>query len=248
MKCVNVFFAAVWTIGWLATASQVGLAQHHHEGAVTHRRGLHWVDPHGVRVVDHHDAYRYVVPSVGHHGTFYNHENIHYYTPPVNHVVVQQPQQFVQNVLPASQPLVALQFGGFQHHQQLAERLEGLANQFCLDLHYNYQHNPKYAEVYRESYKLLQAAKYLHGKEHQGDHVAIQRSGNSIDELFHHVQEETRGWRGSNQRQVGQLGLAAKSEELEALIHHLMFDIGVKPAHDGGAAAEPREEAPTPQP
>lgn len=246
---------ATLTIGGLLTPLQVGFAQHHHGGVATHRSGFQLFNPHGVRVVDHHDDYRYVIPPSGHHGAFYTYHDVHYYTPPVTRVVVQQPQfvpqqpqQFVQNVVPATPPQpVQLKFGGFQLHQQLAERLESMANQFCLDLHYNYQHNPRYAEAYREAYKLLQAAKYIHGREHQGDHAMIQRSGNSIDELFHHVQGEVRGWRSGNQRQVGQLSFVAKTEELEALIHHLMFDIGVKPAHDDDEAAPPpREEAPPP--
>lgn len=248
--------ATALAVGVLTVAAKESVAQHHHDlGVVTHRTGFHLFNPHGVRVADYHDDYRYVVPSSGHHGAFYTYQDVHYYTPPVAHVVVQQPQfvpqqpqQFVQNVVPAVPPQpVQLRFGGFQLHQQLAERLEGLANQFCLDLHYNYQHNPGYTEVYREAYRLLQVAKYVHGRDHQGDHATIQRSGNSIDELFHHVQGEIRGWRSGNQRQVGRLSLAAKTEELEAVIHHLMFDIGVKPVHDDGPALAPREEAPPPQ-
>lgn len=255
MRHLRFGLAATLAVGWLSAVAQVGLAQHHHHGGVaTHRSGFHLVNPHGAHVTDHHDHYRYVIPSHGHHGTFYNHADVHYYTPPVvvqqPQFIPQQPQQFVQNVVPVAPPQrpVALKFGGFQHHEQLAERLETMANQFCLDLHYNYQHNPGYAETYREAYKLLQAAQYVHGKDHEGDHAAIQRSGNSIDELFHHVQGEVRGWRSGNRRQVGQLNLAAKTEELEALIHHMMFDIGVKPAHDDDEAAPPpREEAPPPQ-
>lgn len=256
MKRLRLCLTTTLAVGWLVAAAQEGVAQHHHDlGIATHRSGFHLFNPYGVRVVDHHDEYRYVIPSSGHHGTFYTHEDVHYYTPPVTRVVVQQPQfvpqqpqQFVQNVVPPPQPQpVQLKFGGFQLHEQLAERLESMANQYCLDLHYNYQHNPGYPETYREAYKLLQAAKYIHGRDHQGDHAMIQRSVNSIDELFHHVQGEVRGWRSGNQRQVNQLSLAAKTEELEALIHHLMFDIGVKPAHDDGPAPAPREEAPPPQ-
>ncbi|MDP1796987.1 MAG: hypothetical protein Q8K78_05880 [Planctomycetaceae bacterium] len=146
-----------------------------------------------------------------------------------------------------------VKFGGFQKHEELAERLEMLANQLCLDLHANYQDNPEFDEVYGTAYKLLQAAKYVHGKEHAGDKAAIQRSVNSIDEAFHHVQRDIRDWRSANRRQVGQMNLAAKTEEFEAVLHHLMFEIGVKPSHDepGDEAsipdpAAPREEAPPP--
>lgn len=228
----------------LAAAEPASAQVHIDLGVSRHRQGFNLVSPHGTRVVDHHDTYRYVVPPAHHsQGTFYTHEDRHYYTaaPPAPPVVV------VQQVPPPAPPRpVAMEFGSFRHYEDLATRLEALMNQFCLDLHYNYQHNPGYAEAYREAYKLLQAAKYLHGKDHQGDHATLQRSGSGVDELFHHVQEEVRGWRSGNQRQVGQFSLAAKTEELEALIHHLLFDIGVKPAHDDEAAPAPLEEAPPP--
>lgn len=57
-------------------------------------------------------------------------------------------------------------------------------------------------------------------------------------------------------RRVGQLGLEAKTEELQALIHHMMYDQGVKPNHDQEERGNPdatdgpaaREEAPPPRP
>ena len=170
-------------------------------------------------------------------------------------VVVRQPYVVPQpNILPQPQPVVvqkpvALEFGSFQHYDQLAERLDTLANQFCLDLHYNYQQNPGFQEAYRESYQLLQAARQMHASEHRGDREAIRRSGTSIDNLFHHVQGEVKNWSGAQRRQIGQFALPAKIEEMEALIHHLMFDIGVKPEHDGAEAAPPpSEQAPPPVP
>ena len=50
-------------------------------------------------------------------------------------------------------------------------------------------------------------------------------------------------------RRVGVYGLMAKVEELEAMIHHLLFDVGVKPDHNRDEAAPPprKEVAPPPR-
>lgn len=236
----SLIVAATLVVGWLATATQVGFAgddQHRHRGVAKHRAGIQLYSPLGVRVTEHQDHYRYVVPSRGRYGAYYTHENARYYTPPGGRVVGQQPQA-------APRP-VAVKFGGYQHHEELAERLETLANQICLDLHHNHQENPEFDDVYGHAYKLLQAAKYIHGKEHAGDKAAIQRSVGSIDEMFHHMQRDIADWRSANRRQVGELNLVAKTEEFEAVLHHLMYEIGVKPAHDDQheEAASPRDQA-----
>ncbi len=244
MRAINLCLATTLAVGWLATVTQVGLAQHY-RGVPRYRVGIQLFSPLGVRVTEHQDNYRYVVPSGGRYGAFYAHDDAYYYTPPL----VRAPGQ----PLPQAPRPMAVKFGSFSHHEELAERLEALANQFCLDLYHNYQQNPNFDEVYDEAYKLLQAAKYVHSKDNQGDHAAIQRSVNSIDELFHHIQGDIRGWASANRRQVGPLNLAAKTEEFEAVLHHLMYDIGVKPTHDGhdeddDHASPRREEAPAPRP
>ena len=217
---------------------------HHHDdhGVSVHRKGFRLLDPHGHAVSGQHEHYRFVVPSVQRHGTYYTHEDKHYFTPPVR--VASNGGRPV-NVSPP----VVMEFGASKHHEQLSERIETLANELCLDLHYNYRHNDHYRETYTEAYELLQAAKFVHAKEHQGDHEAIRRSATSIDNLFHHVQGHLGEWTSAERRPIGRLPLPAKLEELEALIHHMMYDLGVKPDHDteGEAAPPPdREEAPPP--
>jgi hypothetical protein len=210
------------------------LAQHHHhhEGVATHRQGFRLFNPHGHVVNEHHDQYRYVAPPTAHHGAFYTHEDVHYYTPPVSRVVVGPV------AAPPPRP-VPMEFGSFKHFEVLAERLDSLTNQLCVDLHHNYQHNRNYDETYREAYQVMQAAKFIHGSEHAGDREAIGRSATSLDNLFHHVQGELANWSSANVRRVGQYSLAAKLEEMEALIHHLMYDVGVKPDHDQPGIAPP---------
>ncbi len=230
------FVVCVFAAGVLWLNAAVGFAQHHdRHGVATHRPSisLNLFSPHGQPVTrEHHNDYRYVVPATPHHGSFYNYEDRHYYAPPAPVVVIGQPPP------PPPRP-APIEFGAFKHYESLADRLETLMNQFCLDLHYNYPHNRNYAETYREAYQLLQAAKYVHGSEHRGDRDAIRKSGASIDNLFHHMQGVVRDWTRVETRPVGSYSLLAKTEELQALIHHLMYDIGVKPDHDRDEQAPP---------
>ena len=235
--------AAAIGLAWAAPAS----AQIHIDlGVARHRQGFSLVSPQGHRVVEQHNDYRYVVPPAHNsHGTYYTYQDTHYYTPPAPPVVVVQ--QVPQPVV--IQRPVEFAFGAFRHYDELGTRLELLMNQFCLDLHYNYQHNDGFHAVYREAYQLLQAAKYVHGSEHRGDRDALRRSADSMDNLIHHLGSEMRGWTRDERRVVGQFSLAAKREEIEALIHHLMFDVGLKPDHDRDEPAPPPkgEVAPPPR-
>lgn len=231
----------------LAVVSPAAAQIHIDLGVSRHRQGFNLVSPHGSRVVDHHDHYRYVVPPSHHsQGTYYTYEDRHYYTPAAPQVVVVQ--RVPQPAPPPPRP-VEVEFGSFRHFEELATRLESLTNQFCLDLHHNYHHNDRFNAVYREAYQVLQAAKYMHGSAHRGDRNGLRRSAESMDELIHHLGSEMRGWTRDDHRLVGPLSLAAKREEIEALIHHLMFDVGIKPDHDRDEQAPPPrgEVAPPPR-
>jgi len=182
----------------------------------------------------HHDVIHqnstYIVPHnahANHHGTYHAHNNSYYYTPQTasigNSHVVQRP--------------VAVQFGSFSHVDDLASRLETLCNEFLLDLHYNYPHNPGFRETYGEGYQLLQVAKFIHDAEHANDRGAIQSKLNGMDALFHHLQEDVRGWSRHHHHQVGQLGILSKMDMIESALHHLMNDVGVQQAPAPGVAA-----------
>ena len=193
-------------------------------GVATHRQGFRLVDPRGQQVNDNQAQFRFVIPGVGQSGTYYTNQNSHYYTP------VQPPRRSGRS--PGVQNPVKLEFGAFRHHEELAARLETLTRELCLDLHHNYQGNRGFDDVYGEAYRLMQAAKSLHSNEHRGDHKAMQRIAPRFDSLFHHVQRELHGWRSGDHRNIGQMNTHARMEEMEAVIHHLMYDLGVKPDHD----------------
>lgn len=122
-------------------------------------------------------------------------------------------------------------------------------NRMCLDMFYNYRHNVGFDESYREAYDLLDAAKYVHGKEHQGDRNAIRDQVVPMDQVMHHVKEETRRWSRSPVRQVGFGGISEKSGSVKAILHHLCYDVGIEPHGDDEPAPAPNvleEQAPAP--
>ncbi len=192
------------------------------------------------RDVIHRDA-RYVVPHVQnslHHGTYHFRGGSYYYTP----------QTVVARARAVRRPVVVA-FGGFSRIDDLAARLETLANEFCLDLHYNYRHNPGFQETYGEAYQILGAAKYVHAAEHQQNREAVRARLSGLDALMHHVQGDVRGWSRHHYRQIGQLGIIAKMEMIESTLHHLMNSVGVHPTAAGEQAPVPgggAEQAPAP--
>lgn len=228
----------------LLAGVQSASAQHyHHHHSNRYSPGYH-IDHHDHIVRDrhghvigryHHDVIHrnstYIVPHTGHsshHGTYHVHDNRYYYTPQTTQHVVTKP--------------VVVEFGGFSHVDDLAARLESLANEFLLDLHYNYSHNRGFRETYAEAYQLLEVAKFIHAAEHQHDRQSIQRSLDGMDSLFHHIQDDVRGWSRHHHRQIGRLGILSKMDMIESALHHLMNDVGVQQAPSPGAA----EQAPSP--
>lgn len=257
---------ALMLAAMLPLATQTALAQHHHHHGGHYSPGYH-IDHHDHVVRDghghvigryHHDVVHqnstYIVPHTSHsahHGTYHVHNNRYYYTP---RTALIQPHSV------GGQPVVAkpaiVEFGSFSHVDDLASRLETLANEFLLDLHYNYSHNRGFRETYAEAYQLLEVAKYIHAAEHQHDRRAIQSKLNGMDSLFHHIQDDVRGWSRHHHRQIGQLGILSKMDMIESALHHLMNDVGVQqapaPGANGqapppaGSAAPPLTTAPPP--
>ena len=122
-----------------------------------------------------------------------------------------------------------LVFGGFSHVDELAYQLEIVLNEICLDLHYNYAHNVDFQVTYAEAWELLQMARFMHTAEHNHDRAAMKSRLSGADLLFHHVQDDLRGWTRQERRQIGYLGVQTKIELAERLLHHLMQDVGVHP-------------------
>lgn len=204
----------------VATSGTVLAQHHHHHGhhANVHHHGSHYG----------HSNWSYVVPHSHHnHGAYYVADRTYYYTPsPIVRVV---PSQTVSIAPVQVRQPVQLEFGGFTRCDDLAGRLEKELNRLCLDLHYNYQRNDGFDHTYRDAYAVLQLARHLHAKEHQGDREAISRSVASLDEQFHHVQETIAGWSRQPVRPIGTGDAMEEVSASEALLHHLCYDVGIKP-------------------
>jgi len=153
-------------------------------------------------------------------GSFYAHNGHYYYSPqtPELRTASYRPQEII--------------FGAFSHVDELAVRLEDLANQLCLDLYYNYSHNPDFRTTYSEAYQVLEVARFIHDSEHQHDRTAIRQQLLGLDDLFHHIADDICGWTRQQRRQIGDLGLQSKTALLESVIHQLMNDVGVSLAPD----------------
>lgn len=232
----------LFTILGAAAWPSIGHSQHHHHGGGhghghSHHHGSHFG----------HSNWNYVVPHHHHHrGSYYVQDNSYYYTPsPITRIASGHPAPHV-----VQRPIepVQLRFGGFAQQEDLAGRLEIAANLLCRDMHSNYQHNTGFAGTYREAYEIWNTVRYMHEREHAGDHEAVRRQVQNLDRAFHHVQEEIRPWTAHAHRQIGFGGMNEKTSEMEAVLHHLCYDVGVKPEHGAEAppAASSDEVAPPP--
>jgi hypothetical protein len=234
-----------------STATAYGQHGHDH---VVHHNGHHDVAHHHGSNFGHNN-WNYVVPhhdTHNHSGSYYVQDQTYYYTPtPVVRVAPVSIQTAHLHPAPVQvvQKPVQLQFGGYARFEDLSGRLETEINRLCLDMHYNYQHNPGFAESYKEAYSLLASAKYVHAKEHQGDRDAIRHHVTQMDQAMHHVLEEIRPWSRNHARQVASGGVIEKSSAVEAILHHLCYDVGVEPHGADEPAPAPgvgEEQAPAP--
>lgn len=198
--------------------AQSGRHVHHHDHVVRDSHGHiigryhHDVIHRGsVRVVPHFNAVS--------NGTYYQQGQQSFYYP-------QTAQLGTVETAPTPQEI---SFGGFGHVDDLAMRLETLMNELCLDLYYNYSHNPGFQETYSEAYALLENARFIHAAEHNADRDVIRQKLGGADALFHHIQDDVRGWSRVHHRQIGTLGILTKMEMSESVLHHLMNDVGVSP-------------------
>lgn len=229
------------------------LAQHQHgHDHVVHHNGHHDVVHHHGRHFGHND-WNYVVPhhdSHLHSGSYYVQNQTYYYTPtPVVRVSSASIQTAQLQPVQVVQKPVQLQFGGYARFEDLSGRLETEVNRLCLDMFYNYQHNPGFAETYKEAYSLLESAKFVHAKEHQGDRDAIRHHVTQMDQQMHHVLDEIRQWSRHHSRQIAAGGVIEKSSAVEAVLHHLCFDVGIEPHGADEPAPAPNaveEQAPAP--
>ena len=92
--------------------------------------------------------------------------------------------------------------------------------------------------------------KFVHAKEHQGNHNAIRDQAVKMDRLYHHIQDQVANWTPTGNRRVGNDDFFEKIASVEAIIHHLCWEVGVQPHHDEhhqpAQPIDPNQPAPPP--
>lgn len=253
-SCAVATIASTLVIG----GSHTALAQHHggHHGSShhgyshgsSHYGSSHhgWL-PHG----GYHSGWGHVVPSHHHHsGYYYSYGGANYYSPALPPVPVQvmrpqldgSPIVTAPPVNPIAPQSVPLTFGGFGRVADLSGRLALEANRWCLEMHYNYSHNPNFTAQYRDAYQVLQTAKSVSAMDPAGDRESIRNQIAAAESLFHQVQEQTSTWTRAERRVVDAGDMTVKAQTVESVLHHLLYDVGVTSQH----SSQPEEQAPPP--
>jgi len=192
----------------------------------------------------YHAGHHYVVPhySRHYHGSYWVDSGVHYY----------QPRTYTasRSVRARTKPIV-LELGGFAQVDELSGRLSEMMNELCLDMHYNYSHNAGFKEIYREAHSMIDGFQSIPTEEDQGAREEIARQVLELDERFHYVQGEVRGWNRKHRRQIGKSGVMTKTDAIEVVLHHLMHDVGndlspeeVAPPQDPFEVAPPPSTVP----
>lgn len=256
-----------WAIIVIAFA-QSAFAQHHghrHHGRGLPLRGRYW-SGHLSRGHDHYH-WQYCLLGAHHHqyGAYYSHGESNSCAPvggsmQLDQQLLESPQlaetEFIpSNILPplptnpqppekipSAEQYLKLELHGLQHTEDLAARLELETNRWCLDMHYNYKHNPGFAATYREAYRLLEMAKTIHSADFTQHQDAIGLLVNKFNQSFHLLEEKMKPWTRQELRSVGDTDLDRKLELVESVLNELLLDMSSKKEHDD----DPKEQAPAP--
>lgn len=184
-------------------------------------------------------------------GAYYRNNGNYYYYPNSGAVVQQSPGVVVQSPQPQNPEPIRIEFGGFVHIGELAQALPVVANDLCLDMHYNYRGASNFYAAYRDAYAMLTAAKAVEQAEKANDREGVKRQLTIADQLMHQVQRQTQGWVRRHQRQIGEMGIMTKLDISSDMLHHMMYDVGISLDQHQGAgqqdtASQNTEVAPPP--
>lgn len=171
-------------------------------------------------------------------GAFYCSQNQYYYSPNYySQSVYSQPLYsqslysqgtiYQQPSVQQSQEPVQIEFGQRRYVAELADQLQVLSNELCLDLYENYSGNPNFKATYTDAYAVLSFAKYLQAEGNNVPQTQLIEEMSGIDSLFHEVEETVATWTPQQRKKISELDTPTRLEFIEETIHHLMYDIGV---------------------
>lgn len=173
-------------------------------------------------------------PSPGYHRPIVPHRPIQHHRSVQIHQITHRPDYHPVrpvdvydsiNALPIAPTCSA--FGGCVHVDEFAVRLQVIMHELCMDMYFNYSHNPGFRESYADAYSLYQLAKGIHDSAHLRNYDSMRAQLAGADVIFHRLESYIQGWTRMPRRQVGTLGMITKMGMAEDTLHMLMKDLGV---------------------
>ena len=153
------------------------------------------------------------------HGTYHCHGGVYYYHP--------QTYATVGVDYVALEPVVC-EFGGYAHCVDLASRLEVHCNLLCLDLYYNYRHIDGFQEYYTSCFQLLDAARFISDNQGAEYHEQYAEYLEDMDYIIWELQELSLAWEPQEVRQVSELNVESQVSQANAMLQHLLYDVGIE--------------------
>lgn len=109
----------------------------------------------------------------------------------------------------------------------LLGQLETQLNLLCLDLAYNYTHNPGFQETYVETYTVLQGLLNLQNGDDLAQLESIVQCIQDVQSMLPHIEGDVQEWTRHQQRQVGRGGAKSKLAEIETTVGQLNSQLGI---------------------
>ena len=150
----------------------------------------------------------------------------------------------------------------FEHIDSLAAQMRNQASRATWEVRNNFRSAPEYRHLYRDVYEMYTTADHIHEIIHTGTSIEhIRADVESLDRLFHHVQDVVRGIRPTDEFSVHGHGfhghwhtpvgptrsdlrrLRSMLNQMEDTLHHLQDDVRVA---SGGAPPVAPIEFPVP--
>lgn len=125
-------------------------------------------------------------------------------------------------------------FGSRVQTEILSNRLSEQVNAICLEMYNNHQTNPRFQEMYREMYSVLQDTQRVRDLVRQGYHRnrnaddRIERELYDMDRIVSNVEQELRSWRPVDRNPTDREVIPRQLSLVQSTLRELMDDYGVR--------------------
>ena len=125
-------------------------------------------------------------------------------------------------------------FGSRVQTELLSNRLSEQVNTICVEMYNNHQTNPRFQEMYREMYSVLQDTQRVRDLVRQGYHRnrnvddRIERELYDMDRVVSNVEQELRSWRPVDRSPTDREVIPRQLNLVQSTLRELMDDYGVR--------------------